>query len=589
MNLNKTKEIKLLKRFFNLKINFIFFILIALAIIPRFIFLNNVPNAINQDELHYTLDAKSFFLTGKDVLGQVTPLDVLLFHSPRSEPMQAELQYFLEIPFFGLFNFSLSNLVFPNAVIGVLTVLLVYLITLKLFNRSTALFVGLVAALNPWLIFLSRTTYEAGPATLFFLCTFYILLITKNWKILLTIPFALLAFYSYIGTKLIFLPFMFLSILYVYLYVNNRKYLKQYSLVFIFSIILTLFFFFQFKHYETSRTSEIVLPNNPKIVEQVIGFRKMAIQNPLLNVFDNKFSIYSSVLTKNIVNVFSPSYLFVNADYFFMLGGHGLFYQIDAIFLIVGLVSLFLINKKLFIIFGTVIFIGALPQVLYDPNGNSNFTPHIALIIPFFIILIGVGINNVSGRFKNKKYSYFFILFLVFIYLLSFINFSYFYFLKFPLQQGTFEIQNRIVSKYISLYENNIPITVFSENPKLAYREFLFYTNVYKKDTVGKINKSLKENRFVFNNISFFSCNNISLKDTTTLIISDIYCAKTFNSKSISIAQLKDSGRRYDIFNDKICSQYNLSNYINNLKLSDLNIESLSEKKFCETFIVSYR
>ena len=580
---------KLLKRFFKSKTNFLFFLLIVLAVIPRFIFLNNVPNAINQDELHYVLDAKSFFLTGKDVLGQVTPLDVLLFHSPESEPMQAELQYFLEIPVFGLLNFSLANLVFPNAVLGVLTVLLIYLVTLRLFNKNIALLAGLLAAINPWLIFLSRTTYEAGPATLFFLCTFYILLITKGWKILLTIPFALLAFYSYIGTKLIFLPFMFLSILYAYLYVNKRKYLKQYSLVFIFSIFLTLFFFFQFKHYEVSRTSEIVLPNSPEIVEQVIGFRKMAIQSPFLNLFDNKFSIYSSVLTKNIVNVFSPSYLFVNADYFFMMGGHGLFYQIDAIFLIAGLASLFLSNKKLFLIFGAVILTGALPQVLYDPNGNGNFTPHIALVIPFFIILIGVGINKTLDTFKNKKYSYLLIIFLVFIYLLSFISFSYFYFLKFPLQEGTFEIQNRILSKYISLYKNNIPITIFSENPKLTYREFLFYTNAYNKNTVDKINKSLQENKFVFNNISFFSCNNTSLKDTTTLIISDVYCAKTFNAKSISIAQLKDSGRRYDIFNDKICSHYNLPNYVNNLKLSDLNIESLSEKKFCETFMVSYR
>ena len=238
---------------------------------------------------------------------------------------------------------------------------------------------------------------------------------------------------------------------------------------------------------------------------------------------------------------------------------------------------------------GAVIFTGALPQVLYDPNGNGNFTPHIALVIPFFIILIGVGINKTLDTFKNKKYSYLLIIFLVFIYLLSFISFSYFYFLKFPLQEGTFEIQNRILSKYISLYKNNIPITIFSENPKLTYREFLFYTNAYNKNTVDKINKSLQENKFVFNNISFFSCNNTSLKDTTTLIISDVYCAKTFNAKSISIAQLKDSGRRYDIFNDKICSHYNLPNYVNNLKLSDLNIESLSEKKFCETFMVSYR
>src|SRR3990167_6213084 len=272
----------LLKSNLFLRKNIFFLLLILIAILPRFIFLSNVPNAINQDELHYDLDAKSFFLTGKDVLGQTSLVDVLLFNSPKSEPLQAELQYFFEIPVLGLMGFSMTNLVLPNVLLGILTVVLIYLIALKLFNKNTAILAGLIASINPWLIFLSRTTYEAGPATLFFLCVFYILLTTKGWKILLTIPFALLAFYSYLGTKLIFLPFMFLSILYAYLYVNKRKYLKQYSLVFIFSIILTLFFFFQFKHYEVSRTSEIVLPNSPEIVEQVIGFRKMAIQSPFL-------------------------------------------------------------------------------------------------------------------------------------------------------------------------------------------------------------------------------------------------------------------------------------------------------------------
>lgn len=577
------------KLFLLLKKNIFLLLIIFLAILPRFIFLNNVPNAINQDELHYALDAKSFFLTGKDTLGQVSPLDVLLFHSPKTEPLQAELQYFLEIPIFGFMGFSLANLAFPNALLGLLTVLLVYLITLKLFNRNVALLAGFIASINPWLIFLSRTTYEAGPATLFFLCVFYILLIAKGWKILLVIPFALLAFYSYIGTKLIFLPFMFLSILYAYFYVNKRKYLKQYFLLFIFSVILTVFFVFAFKQYEVSRTSEILTPSNPEIIKQVIGFRQVAIQSPLLNVFDNKFSVYNLVLTKNVFNAFSPSYLFVNADYFFMFGGHGLFYYIDSIFLVIGLVSLFLLKRKLFFTFVLLIFIGILPQVLHDPNGAGNFTPHITLIIPFLIILIAVGINRVFTVFKHKKYSYLLIFVVGILYLIAFINFSYFYFFKFPLQEGTFETQNRILSKYISLYKDNSQVTVFSTNPKFTYRQFLFYTNAYNKENVDKINKSLRQERFIFNNISFLPCNNTGLKDLETLIISDISCAKTFDTKSLNIVQLKDSGERYDIFNDKICSQYNLSGYISNIKLSDLNIESLNQKRFCETFIVSHR
>jgi hypothetical protein len=174
------------------------------------------------------------------------------------------------------------------------------------------------------------------------------------------------------------------------------------------------------------------------------------------------------------------------------------------------------------------------------------------------------------------------------LYLIAFANFAYFYFLKFPLQGSTFEIQNRILSKYISLYKNNTSITIFSADPKLTYREFIFYTNAYNKSTVNEINKSLKDDKFVYRNISFLPCNNSGLKDLKSLIISDISCAKTFGKNPISIVQLKDSGKRYDIFNDKICKKYKLSSYVSNLKLSDFNMESLTEEKFCKTFIVSY-
>lgn len=563
-----------------------FILIIVLAIIPRFIAIDKVPNAINQDELHYTLDAKSFFLTGKDVLGQTSPMDVLLFNFPKSDPLQAELQYFLEIPIFGLMGFSMLNLVLPNAILSVLTVAMIYLVTAKLFNKNAALVAGLVAVINPWLIFVGRTTYEAGPATLFFLCVFYLLLVTRNWKILLTIPIALLAFYSYIGTKLIFLPFMLVSVAYAYLYVNKRKYLKQYSLVLLFSLILTLFFVFQFQRYDVSRNSELLLPNNPEITRQVIELRKGTLQNPLLDLFDNKMTVYTMVLVKNTFNVFSPSYLFVNADYFFMMGGQGLFYYLDVIFLIIGLGFVFLRNRKLFLTLLAIIFMGALPQIFHNPKGDGNFSPHIALLIPFLIILIGVGLSRILEMFKQKKLRYALIIVVGILYIAAFTNFSYFYFFKFPLQGGVFETQNRILAKYLSLYKSNVPITIYSTNRKYAYKEFLFYTNNYNKNTVGQINNSLRNEKFVFNSIKFMSCDD-NIKETKSVVIEDMNCSKLLNLGAVEIAQLKDSGIRYFIYNDQICNKYGPAGYISNLKLSDFAMESLSQKRFCEAFIIS--
>lgn len=562
-------------------------LLLIISVLPRLIFLDKVPAAINEDELHYVIDAKSFFFTGKDTLGQVTPFDVLLFNSPKSLAMQAELQYFLEIPIFGLFGFSMFNLVFMNSVMSVLTVLLIYLIALKLFNKYAALFAGLIAAINPWLIFSGRTTYEAGPATLFFLCIFYVLLFTKGWKILFVIPVALLAFYSYIGTKLIFLPFMFLIIAYTYLYVNKKKYLKQYLLLLLFSIFITLFFAFQFSQHGGARTTELLFPNNPEIARQVVLFRGMAIQSPFINLFDNKISIYLMVLTKNMFNTFSSSYLFSNADYFFMLGGHGLFYYLDSIFLFIGLAWLLMKDKKLFALFTSLILLATVPQIFHDPNGNGNFTPHISLFIPLLIILIGLGIEQVFKQFKKKKYLYLSIGLIGALYAFAFISFLYFYFFKFPLQEATFEVQNRILSKYISLYGNKVPITVYSTNPKLSYREFIFYTDSYNVNTAASINRALRDERFVFKNISFVPCESSELKNSNSLVIDDISCTRLSMLKAVRIVQLKDGGLRYNIYNDSICGKFDLSSYVSNLKLSDLNIENSDTQKFCKTYIIS--
>jgi 4-amino-4-deoxy-L-arabinose transferase-like glycosyltransferase len=568
-----------------LKKYWLFLVIVFIAILPRFALLDKVPNAITQDELHYTIDSKSFFFTGKDLLGQVTPIDVLLFHFPQSEPLQAELQYFLEIPIFGLLGFSMFNLILPNALISVLTVILIYLITLKLFNKNAAIFAGSIAAINPWLIFMGRTTYESGPAPLFFLSVFYILLKTSGWKILLTIPMALLAFYSYIGTKLIFLPFIFFVVAYSYLYVNKRKYLKQYLILLLFSVFLIVFFVFQLKQFQATRNAEILLPTNPQIANQVMEFRKATMQNSYLNLFDNKISTYLTVLTKNTFNALSFNYLFVSADYFFMLGAHGLFYYLDAVFLIIGFCFLSFRNKKLLALFVLLILLGIIPQAIHNPKGDGNFTPHITLIIPFLIILIGLGINVLLEAIKNKKILYLsgFILFI--LYAVAFLNFSYIYFYKFPLQEGTFETQNRILAKYISLYNGKAPITVYSTNRKQAFREFLFYSDIYNKNTALQINLNLKNEKFVYKNVSFVSCDN--LRKPTSLTVVDVSCPIPFFSKAIRIAQLKDSGNRYYIYNDSICKQFGLSNYISKLKLSDFDMENLTPKIFCEKFIIA--
>lgn len=569
----------------------LFILLLVATILPRFLFLNSVPAAINNDEMHYALNAKSFALTGKDTTGKITPLDILLFKYPGGgEMIQAELPYFLEMPIFGPLNFSLTGLAIPNALFGVLTVVMIFLITRKLFDEKTAYVAAIVAALNPWLIFVSRTSYEAGIAIPFFLGIIYILLVAKGWKILLTIPIALLAFYSYIGTKLIFLPFMLLVILYVYFYVNKKKYFKQYLMVFLFALFLTGFFFFQFKQQNSVRSSDLIMPNSPVIASAVDNARKNTISSPLMSTMQNKYTVYFSVLTKNAFNAFSPTYLFVSGDYFFMVGEHGIFYWIDAIFLGIGVFFIFAKNKKLFAFLALLILLSAVPQIVHsDSYRAGNFTPHITLMIPFLVIMIGFGIITLLNLVRNRKSLYILATIIGIGYFALFLSFTYVYFLKFPLQDATFTMYSRNLSRYLNLAQNNdTPIVILTVDPKIIFKQFLFYSNAYNKNTINQLNHALSENRLTYKNISFLSCNSNLKIPSNTLLIDDAICGRPPTKGAVNIVQVKDSGAVYRIYNDKICSRYALPHFIWGLRLPELAVENLSQENFCKRFIIAY-
>src|ERR1035437_4520564 len=301
---------------------------------------------------------------------------------------------------------------------------------------------------------------------------------------------------------------------------------------------------------------------------------------------ENKYYVYLTILAKNTFKTFSPYNLFAGGDYFYLIGIHGLFYYIDAFFLALGLLFLFLKNRKLFVFLIICTFLAALPEVFHNAAGAGISMSHVTLIIPFLIVIIGFGISNVL-RYRNNKYFYIFLGVIILGYGFLSLSFVNSYFFRFPLQEGTFEMQDRTLAKYISLADNTKdPITIYSSSPNLVFKEFVIYFNNYKNNNVGLLNKSIVDRNFVINNISFLPCDKRPLILGANLVINAIDCGKR-SGGALTIGQLSDSGARYYIYNDKICSKYNLSGFISNLKLSDLSIEGLPVKNFCQTFIIS--
>jgi len=535
---------------------------------------------------------RSIFLKWTDLTGIWNPLSIFAFHYPPDQT-QAELPYFLLAPIVGPVSFSLLASRLLYAILSTLSVLLIYLITTKLFSKNLGIFASFIAAINPWFIYIGRTDYEVVPATFFFLLSFYFLLVFKGWKILITLPFLFFAFYSYIGTKLIFLPFVFIALFYSFIFINKRKYLKQYLIVFFLSLFLVIFFAISVKSSSVNdRTAEIFLPTDPFVSNQVNLLKHASIQTPFIVFFQNKANLYVKLIFTKLLDSFSFNYLFLNGDSFYNIG-HGFFYIIDVVFLVLGLVFAFSKKRKEFILLAVLIVLSVIPQVFYlSSTGNplENFGPHLALLFPFLIIFIGVGLGGFFKLLRKKKIFPYIFGFIMLIYLFSTLNFLYTYFFQFPLQ-GNFDFHVRLMSKYLkTVNQNGQSVVIYSPRYKDEFKKYIFYADLLNKNTVETISETVRNDKYKLNNIEFSGCNNtINPSKDKRVVIYNYVCGNLPKQyKHLTIPRLLDGGESYRIYNDNLCFSLNLNTFPR-ITVSDFAIEQMTPPQFCQTYITYFR
>lgn len=567
------------------------FLVIVLASVLRLAWLDKVPNAIGGDELVYILNAKAIFLTGHDIFGVWSPIQALAFILPKGD-VSAEALYFLSLPFVGPTNFSILTAHLTGAILSIFLVAAVYFVAKELLGKNVGIIAGAVAAINPWLIYIGRTLYEATPAMLFYLVALYVLLKAKGRNIYLSLPFLFLAFYSYIGTKFIFLPFILAVIIYCYFIKNKKTFLKEYVILFIICVVFVLCYVVSLQlHPETAtRMGELFTPNDPSVAKQVNDIRKVTIANPLLNIFVNKYSVYANTIVIKLLKSFATDYLFISGDGFFSIWRHGLFYYIDALFIFIG--SLFLFNKKK-IVFGllsVLVLIGVLPQVFHGAR-TDNYTLHLTLIFPFLAIVIAFGIWETIALFKSRRLKLISGSIILITYLVLVLNFLNIYFFWFPLQ-GYFDFHVRVLSKYTTLAKaTGKEVVIYSSGSADTFKKYLFYTNSYNKNTYLEVRAKYKKDELTFRGVTFAPCDSTKdfAKINKVIIYDNFACGNLLKPNShIAIARLSDGGESYQIYNDSVCSKYALKRYPANLKISDFSIENQSPQKFCETFITRF-
>lgn len=199
-NIVVNKEDKLL----NLLLVFIF----SSAFFLRLFQLEQYPVEINHDELSNVYDGYCIAETGADRWGEKYPLILRGFgNSDYRPPMYA----WLCAGSIKLFGYSTFAGRLPSAILGCISLLLVYSIALKLGGRKYGVLTLLIASLSPWHILFSRLAIEASVLPSFFIVLFFYLWIKaranySNSYILVLLGISIgLATSAYQSTKLIFL------------------------------------------------------------------------------------------------------------------------------------------------------------------------------------------------------------------------------------------------------------------------------------------------------------------------------------------------------------------------------------------------
>ncbi|MBU3935554.1 hypothetical protein KJ909_02675 [Patescibacteria group bacterium] len=552
-------------------------IIILFSLTIRLIFLNIIPVGINNDELHFVLNAKSIFYGFTNIEAKINPFKL------------AEISSLIFAPILGPLPNNLFTARLPYALIGSLSVVLVYLITLRLSKNSTlALISALVISLNPWSIYVSRTSFDPPIAVFFFLLTIYLLSLSKPKYLLLSIAPGLLAFHSYIATKVIFFPIIAISSFFLWQF-NHQKNKLIYLIVVVSALLVTLNFILGLSNQPVGhRINEIQTPNSLEIRDQVNLERRQSLQVPIImEMFTNKYTVYLKNFTQKYLYNFSTDILFLHGDPAFTgsLWQHGYFYYLDALLILFGLLYLYKTYPKILSLLSCLILLSPIPEAIRSDTIPS-YVFHSSFQFPLLCIIIAAGILFLWQKFPYKLIQFSFLL----LYLLSFINFVDIYFFKAPIYQPeSFVFSHHLLAKYLQLEtDKNKEIYVLSQEPELLFRSYLFYTNYYQKDKFESIKNIYAKatDNITFNHIHFINHHQyLPSGDNFTLIYNSIHFDFQKDNPTFYISNPADAGNIYTINRGSTCQNSILSTYPNNIRLKDLNLDKINENDFCQKYI----
>ncbi len=409
----------------------------------------------------------------------------------------------------------------------------------------------------------------------------------------------MIGFFQYQGMKIIFLPIVLVTFGYAVWRSNYSEQSSQahspksstWSMMTVLIVCVSVFGWFLFRTAispDTTRTqSDLIFSQKSTIAAQVDTQRQQALASPLSNLFSNKYLFIGQQFGLQYLASFNLNQLFLTGEPLrnpFSVWKWGMFYPFDLLLISFGWFVLARDKKRLpeFVFLLLLLLIAPLPSAI---NGKGIWIMfRSSLMIPVLLIVAGTGLAELLKR-VHFSFSYI----IVGIYLVGVTMFGYEYFFKYPIYgtEGKY-FAERIISSYIQRQPAKVDqILVLADEPKFVYEALLTYGSLINQTTLEQVRSSFVTEQFAVNKTLVKNDCVPSLTSDNQVIIGNAAtprCGELAQANPLAIASLLDSGAHYFIYNDTLCSGYSLNRYPR-VNGSRLEIESLSDAEFCQTFI----
>jgi len=454
-----------------LKRNWILILILLGAALLRLWQLGSIPPSLTPDEASLGYNAYSILKTGKDEYGKVLPIIFKSFGD-----YKPGFYVYLTVPFVATLGLTEFAVRFPSAIAGIISIILVYLITGQFFKKKKlSLISAFVLSITPWAIYLSRGAWEVNVSlTLTLLGIYLFFKAFENQKLLILSAFSFaLTLITYQGAKLSTgLVLLILAVLYRKEILRiNKKYLIGgivTGLLISLPIILSLF------QGQTGRLSvfSIFSYERPKeYIQAILNQGKESTGDLNYDLFHSETLNFARGIMTRWFNHFSGRFLFFEGDWQnprHTAPYQGVLLMSDLIILVLGFFALVKLGSKkeyLFIWFWLIL--APLPAAL--SRDQVHAIRAFNLVIPLTFILSFGWLKLVES---SKKW----ILIFLPIFLVSFIYFLDAYFIHVPKHNSQYwEYGYKQIVETIIPIQNNYKKIKVQQSFAQPYIYFLFY------------------------------------------------------------------------------------------------------------------